>query len=412
MKIISSYQFACFRIIFGIYLTIHFAYLIPYGGELFSREGVLPDFTLNLTHQIFPNLLAHFDSPIFITFFLGILTILSLTFTLGFYRRWMALFLWYGWACLFNRNNLISNPSLPYVGLLLIFMALIPEGEPFSLRRKPDKLWFFPVSIFWSAWFLLGIGYTFSGYTKLFSPSWVDGSAFYHLAMNPLARPGIFRDGLLLLPDIFVRIFTWSALVAELLFLPMIFHRVTRLVAWVWLIAIHLGILAIIDFADLTWGMLMIHFFVFDPDWFPARKTSQGKILLLFDGICGLCNKTVRFLSAEDRENLVFFAPLQGKASQSVQMRHANFPSELKTLVLVENWNQNNETIYQKSEAVLKVLDSIGGMWRVVSWLRIIPQKLRDRVYDWVAKNRYRWFGKSSEACEMPSPSLKTRLLD
>ena len=206
-KEISPYQFAIFRICFGVYLLIHFVQLIPYGKELFSREGVLADPSLNLTYRLFPNVLEYFDAPGFVTVFLWVLVGLSLVFILGAGRRWSAILLWYGWACLFNRNNFINNPSLAYVGLLLLYSALVPKGEPLSLSKK-NQDWVFPSGIFWSAWFLLAIGYSFSGYTKLFSPSWVDGTALHHLVMNPLARPGIFRDGLLGLPAVGIKLLT------------------------------------------------------------------------------------------------------------------------------------------------------------------------------------------------------------
>src|SRR5690606_35998735 len=119
----------------------------------------------------------------------------SVLFTLGVWRRTMALLLWFGWACLFNRNNLISNPSLPYVGFILFCCVLVAPAESLSLRRRTNPAeWFFPAWIFRGAWFLMAAGYTFSGLVKLGSPSWVDGTAFRHLVDNPLARPGLFRD--------------------------------------------------------------------------------------------------------------------------------------------------------------------------------------------------------------------------
>src|SRR5690242_4514244 len=113
---VSSNQFGIFRIFFGAYLLIHFLYLLPYAAELFSREGVLPRADMNALFGIFPNILAVWDSPYAVTGFVGWMAVLSGLFMLGIRRRWVSLFLWYGWACLFNRNNLISNPSLAYVG--------------------------------------------------------------------------------------------------------------------------------------------------------------------------------------------------------------------------------------------------------------------------------------------------------
>src|SRR5687768_11568694 len=109
-KEISPYQFACFRILLGGYLLVHFAFLIPYGPELFSNQGVMSDPKLNFTYGILPNPLEHFDTPLAVTMFLCLMVALSFCMAIGVLRRTSAALLWFGWACLFNRNNLISNP--------------------------------------------------------------------------------------------------------------------------------------------------------------------------------------------------------------------------------------------------------------------------------------------------------------
>src|SRR5687767_11578047 len=95
---VTGRQFAWFRIIFGVYLAVHFAHLVPWGAELFSRDGVLPDAALNPTHGILPNVLAWWDTPAFVTAFLLALTGLSVLFALGIARQAAAVLLWFGWA--------------------------------------------------------------------------------------------------------------------------------------------------------------------------------------------------------------------------------------------------------------------------------------------------------------------------
>jgi hypothetical protein len=151
MRQISGRQFALFRVALGVYLAVHFAQLIPYGAELFSNQGMIGDARLNLTFGIFPNPLAIWDSPECVTTFLAGLTILSLVLAAGIFRRSAALLLWFGWACLFNRNNLIINPSLPYIGMLLLLSALVPLGENWS-REKTRPGWRFPPRVYWAAW--------------------------------------------------------------------------------------------------------------------------------------------------------------------------------------------------------------------------------------------------------------------
>ncbi len=411
-KLISKYQFAAFRILLGLYLIIHFIGLLPYGPELFSNQGVLSSARLNLTHGAFPNPLEHWDSPFVVNLFLLIMLALAISFAVGCARRTTAVLLWYGWACLFNRNNLISNPSIPYVGLLLLLSPLVPIGEPFSLRRrKAAEEWEFPSAVYWVAWWLMAVGYTFSGCMKLDSPSWIDGTALVHLVNNPLARPGPFRDIFLSLPAWATKANTWAVLGLEILFVPLSFHRRTRLFAWTAMVIVHMGILLMVDFADLSFGMVMIHLFTFEPEWLPVRRFENGQSVVLFDGVCGLCDRTVQFLLGEDVRGVLRFAPLQGAAAKRVLGRHGSLPTDIKSLIFVRNFGAPDEIAFVRSRGALLILDELGGFWRVVSWMRIVPQPLRDRIYSWVARNRYKWFGRYEE-CRIPAPATRAKFLD
>lgn len=276
---VTARQFAWFRLVFGAYLAVHFAHLVPWGPELFSHAGVLASAELNPTYGILPNPLAWWDTPTFVTAFLLGLTALAVMFAVGLWRVPVALLLWYGWACLFNRNVLISNPSIPYVGLLLLLTALVPATEP----RKPwtgrsQDGFYVPGAVYWTAWFLMAAGYSFSGLVKASSPSWVDGSAFWHVVQNPLARDGILRDLSLAAPSWTFRAATWSTLALETMFLPLALWRWTRPVIWVALVGMHIGIIALVSFADLSAGMLMLHFFTFDRRWpAMARRLFVGR---------------------------------------------------------------------------------------------------------------------------------------
>jgi hypothetical protein len=266
---VTPRQFAWFRIIFGAYLAIHFAHLVPWGGELFSREGVIPRASLNPTHGILPNVLAWWDSPAFVTAFLAAMVALSVLFAAGVMRHAAALLLWYGWACLFNRNVLISNPSIAYVGLLLLLTTLVPGREPLRAlgQRAESGDFYVPAAAYWTAWFLMAAGYTFSGIVKLASPSWVDGTALWHVVQNPLARDGLLRDVVLGMPAWGFQLLTWKSLALEILFLPLAAWRWTRPMIWCAMVFMHIGILALVSFADLSAGMLMVHLFTLDSRW-------------------------------------------------------------------------------------------------------------------------------------------------
>ncbi|MDA7890845.1 HTTM domain-containing protein, partial [Akkermansiaceae bacterium] len=298
-------QFALFRIFFGVFLTWHFIALIPYGSELFSNEGLISDPALNPTYGVFPNHLYFWDTPMAVIVTLWIAILASLSFTLGWARRTSAVVLWFMITALFHRNNLTSNPSLPYLGLILMLTTLIPVGENFSLSRKNDH-WFMPRWIIPVASFLLALGYTFSGWTKLSSPSWVDGGAIAHLLTNPLARPGFFRDLLLAMPDGILGLLTWGALLAELCYLPLFLNKKSRPWIWVALLGMHLGLILLIDFADLSMGMIMIHFFTFNPKWLKAKTPAR----VAFDADCLMCNRFLAFLACEDEARLLTFEAL------------------------------------------------------------------------------------------------------
>ncbi len=419
-KRISPYQFAVFRIAFGVYLTVHFAHLIPYGGELFGRNGVIGDPALNPLSGIFPNPLVWFGSDGFVTAWLILAVVLSLLLGCGIRRRTVAVILWFIWASLYNRNNLISNPGIPYVGLVLLLCAFISSGDRLALGSRgcqpATPPWRFPAMVYWTAWWLLAIGYTFSGLAKLGSPSWVNGEAIRLLLDNPLARPGIVRDIHLGLPESALRCLTWGALAMEILFLPLSLHRHTRFFAWASLLAMHLGIVLVVDFADLTFGMIMVHWFVLDPDWFPASKREgEGRNIVFFDGVCVMCNGVVRFLSGEDHDRRLWYAPLQGETYGRI----SNAPTEagvLKTMVFAEGVDSDNtaQRISTRSTAAIRILWQLGGFWKLVGGLLwLIPKPFRRIGYDLVATHRYRWFGKKNDgaACELPTPQQRERLL-
>jgi predicted DCC family thiol-disulfide oxidoreductase YuxK len=411
---ISPGQFGLFRIAFGVYLTVHFLGLLPVAAEVFSNEGVLADASLSATAGLFPNPLATAwgGTPAMVTGFVALLAGVSVMFALGVWRRTAAFVLWFGWACLFNRNNLISNPSIPYVGLMLLFCAVIPTGESLALGgrgRRPSE-WFFPAMIFVGAWFLMAAGYTFSGVVKLWSPSWVDGTAMRHLVDNPLARPGVMRDGFLHLPAGMIAAFTWAVLVAEISFLPLSIWRRGRSIAWTVMLAMHLGILTMVKFADLSFGMVMLHLFTFDPDWFRSRNDARQPVLL-YDGECGLCNGIVRFLIREDRRGRMKFAPLQSAPAQAYLRARGLATENFDSLVFVPDWSDPGAAAPRlRTDGALGATDEIGGLWRVVSGARGLPRWLRDGAYKLIARSRYRLFGEYRPT-PLPEESWAERFL-
>ena len=402
-------QYSVFRAIFGAYLFVHFAQLAPWGTEMFSNRGMLADGAASPLLCLFPNILALYDAPAFVTALLVFAAGASLMFAIGLYDRAAAIALWYALACLFGRNPLIANPSLPYVGLLLLAHACLPRAPYGSFERSgqvdPGGEWRMPQEIYLVVWVLMALGYSYGGYTKLISPSWVDGTALERVLNNPLARPGVMRDALLALPQAFLRAATWGALTLELLFAPLALSR--RLRPWLWaaMLVMHLGLIALIDFADLSLGMVMLHLFTFDPGWVKPLRTKTAE-MIFYDGRCGLCHRAVRFILAEDCRGEAFrFAPLGGEVFHAAapEGRRAALPDSLVVLTVEGEF-------LSRSAAMIYVMRRLGGMWRMVSLIgQLIPIAWRDGVYDAVARIRYRLFRKPESACPLLPGHLRSR---
>jgi predicted DCC family thiol-disulfide oxidoreductase YuxK len=131
-----------------------------------------------------------------------------------------------------------------------------------------------------------------------------------------------------------------------------------------------------------------------------------NKKIVLFDGVCNLCSNSVQFILKRDKKNQFLFGSLQGKAGQEYLAKY-NLPADtFNSFMLVEG-----ETLYTRSAAALRMLKHLGSGWSLLYAFIIVPKFIRDTVYNRVAKNRYKWFGKK-EACWIPTPALKAKFLD
>jgi len=134
--------------------------------------------------------------------------------------------------------------------------------------------------------------------------------------------------------------------------------------------------------------------------------------IILYDGVCGLCNSLVQFLLKHDKDGRLRFASLQSDFAEKVLRRYGFDAKDLDTLHVVENYDQPGERVLQRSDAILRAGRELGGFWTASSSVaRIVPRPLRDLVYRFVATNRYRVFGKY-ESCMLPDPNQRSRFLD
>lgn len=134
--------------------------------------------------------------------------------------------------------------------------------------------------------------------------------------------------------------------------------------------------------------------------------------IILYDGVCGLCNRLVQFLLKHDREGRLRFASLQSDFAAKVLGRHGIDPKDLDTVHVVVNYDQPDEHVLQRSDAILRAGRELGGFYGASSSIaRVVPRPLRDIVYKLVATNRYRVFGKY-DTCMLPDPGQRSRFLD
>lgn len=141
----------------------------------------------------------------------------------------------------------------------------------------------------------------------------------------------------------------------------------------------------------------------------PGAAPASFERLVLFDGVCGFCDRLVGFLIERDAAARLRFAPLQGETAAALRARHPEIPVDLETLVYVDA-SGDSERVYLRSEAALRIFGELAGGWRRLRWLRVVPRPLRDAGYRLFARVRYRLFGRLS-ACRVPAPAERARFL-
>ena len=118
---------------------------------------------------------------------------------------------------------------------------------------------------------------------------------------------------------------------------------------------------------------------------------TNHKSIILFDGTCNLCNSSVQFIINHDKKQQFLFASLQSDASKKLLLQISNKNIDLNSIVLIEN-----NKVYQKSTAALRIARKLNLFWNYLYLFIIVPKKIRDYVYDIIAKNRYKWFGQTN----------------
>lgn len=131
----------------------------------------------------------------------------------------------------------------------------------------------------------------------------------------------------------------------------------------------------------------------------------EGKHIVLFDGVCNLCNGAVLFIIKRDKKDRFRFAALESDLGKEFLARHNIDPSKIDSIVLI-----SGDSAFAKAGAALRIAKYLTGLWPLLYSLVIIPKFIADAVYDFIARNRYKWFGKK-ESCMIPTPELKSKFL-
>lgn len=132
----------------------------------------------------------------------------------------------------------------------------------------------------------------------------------------------------------------------------------------------------------------------------------QDKKIILFDGVCNLCDSSIQFIIKHDKKDIFRFVALQSEIGLEIINHIGIDTTKIDSILLYEP----GKAYYYKAQAALKIAKELGGIYTAISWFSILPNFLTNTIYDYIARNRYKWYGKK-DACMIPTPELKAKFL-
>ncbi|GAA4323649.1 DUF393 domain-containing protein [Pontixanthobacter gangjinensis] len=136
-------------------------------------------------------------------------------------------------------------------------------------------------------------------------------------------------------------------------------------------------------------------------------QLPKNKKVILFDGVCNLCDGAVQFIIKHDKKDVFRYASLQSELGKELVAERGMDPDEIDSIMLIEP----GVAYYRKSTAALEIARDLSGGYSLLKNFLFIPEVMRDGIYDFIANNRYKWFGKKKQ-CMIPTPELKAKFLD
>lgn len=279
----DSRLFIIWRGLFALYFIYYALRMIPYSSEIYGSGGIVPESMLNWTYGVFPNILYLFNGSLAPLLLHGVIIVIASMFALGYAPRIAALVLWYAQTALFNRNVLTDDPSMAYVGLLLIMVALIPN-QPKAFSWKEGNSVVIPYFVFMVPLTIFCVTFTVSGFDKFMSTSWWNGSAFAQMLTLQIARDNFLVHTLLKLPMLTTTLSYMALIVQTSAFLFFVLGK--------YRIALYANFLSfclvffLFDLNQVVYGMLLFFLFFIIPDvprfkeyykhvlgrWLPIRR--------------------------------------------------------------------------------------------------------------------------------------------
>lgn|GEM_PF-123635 len=367
---INKYQFRTYRFLAGLGMAVFWgmaALRTDFQATFWS--GFFPAVEWESLISFFPNILklAPLQIPLSI-----VATISSLLITFGVVRKFSSSLVLYALACVHHSELMSLTPFSLIMAMICVQLMLAPE----RINSKGWRL---------SRWHSVAAGVFL----------------LFHLVL--IVNPFILPTRLLSDVDIVVSNFPlWLHALFSASFL-MLAHKPWR---WVfWFVQLFMVISFVFIGMNTTSFLLMLALLVLsvDPRW--LLPSDPPELVVFYDGNCGLCHGFVRFLLEVDQASVTKFAPLQGEFAKTKLEGHPELLNDLETVVVL-----NDGELTTRSQAAFEIFRHLGGIWSMLSFLRVFPTSLTNIFYRIVAQRRYKLFGQY-ESCPLPSSEDKERFL-